>query len=1034
MTNIASINLTSSGKLYNQDFDAADDTTKYYTTPDHLVWSLVTGAPGVASYIRVGIGATTDQSAAAKNVGVANMVVFVNTRTSTWNASTWLGAAVRLTDGTHFYHAYIDSSPKLYLAKWNTTQTGLANVAIGAVSDNTWYDLQLSVVGSSLKASCKIGATAYNVSATDTALATGNLGGAFAQLYTPSTTSDFNIIVITTGSTITINGLLAGQKFKVYKGGVLVGTSIAATGSSAATLEMFGLYPNPPYDQIIITDIDGSTLLGGLGNYVNTGNIYPGDVYTVLVTTSPVVTPPRIMPPHRNIAKIALITTKRTYNKLVAVPQISPQAAGTLGVFRVVIPDPTGEEKNYFNDNEPCIIMGKLGLVFDKIMVGIVDTKTPDRIAGRSVLEVAGRSWGAWAAIRGYSTRVNFTGVNAYTMIMDATTGAKTLVPELEFGNYVFAPSKNVSYETILPGRKVNDALDEFAGLSSTINENWIYYDCKQEHLGESKPNQHFTPAGKTISLIPFINMKGFKVLAPEDSRQMVNRALVHYAYSTAYDATDTVTIDSALTLLTMNTPTLVSGAATIVQDAHVTQNGNGNISFTHAANALVTLFTNVDLADYSDVTAVTIGGVSMTKEGQAVNAGRESCTLWRAFRASAGTETIVFTGGGAQQENLVVSHTGGVTSAPFLENVTTATGGSSSTTVTIAAGTTGRRVIAGAAVNTTNLTTVPTMVAGQTQIDNVGQGGGGVVNGHAALDEYTDTAASQAMTSTFSGATSPQWATVGGAILPGAITPYFTVPYLYVDLTNVSDYTIQSGDVLEYDVLWMNKHDNTYFDIETAAGVTESLRGITSCLDQSGIRAGTNNDVSMAIMANYCYRRWYHRRIPIPSSLVGKTITKFMVACDDRVDSGSFAGAHTGGFRNIMITDGGITVRKTIYDGDTAAVTTSVAYSLSATLTSLVGGDPLYGVIPKIYEKVWMTQGQAKDFGKQVCNLFGKASVKFLQGTIPPNLLLQQGMIIPYFDRNRWGKGRLVDVKFINLDRPMMSVTLMIEDATQTV
>jgi hypothetical protein len=128
---------------------------------------------------------------------------------------------------------------------------------------------------------------------------------------------------------------------------------------------------------------------------------------------------------------------------------------------------------------------------------------------------------------------------------------------------------------------------------------------------------------------------------------------------------------------------------------------------------------------------------------------------------------------------------------------------------------------------------------------------------------------------------------------------------YLYEDLTSVSDYVIQSGDYLEYDVFWTSPTDKIAFDYTLST--SEPLRG-SGAVDQNGISAHPATDLS-----NYAYNRWYHRKIAIPSSHVGKTITYYDIACE--FDG---TGIKTGYISNITITNGAGQIRKVIYDGST--------------------------------------------------------------------------------------------------------------------
>ncbi|MBN2407162.1 MAG: hypothetical protein JXJ19_05645 [Elusimicrobia bacterium] len=124
---------------------------------------------------------------------------------------------------------------------------------------------------------------------------------------------------------------------------------------------------------------------------------------------------------------------------------------------------------------------------------------------------------------------------------------------------------------------------------------------------------------------------------------------------------------------------------------------------------------------------------------------------------------------------------------------------------------------------------------------------------------------------------------------------------YLYLDLTSVSDYTIQTGDYLEYDVYWTASDDLIAFDYTCTDAAT--LRG-AGAVDQNGIDAHPGTSFSA-----YALGTWYHRKIALPAGHVGKTISYYDIACENDVTS-----THTGYLANILITNGSGTTRKTIY------------------------------------------------------------------------------------------------------------------------
>jgi hypothetical protein len=103
--------------------------------------------------------------------------------------------------------------------------------------------------------------------------------GIFGFDMTTTNTFDIDWIVVYTTSTITMNGLATGQKFKIYDSGLsLVATSGAASGGIATLTDSSPPYSTrPPYGKIAVTDTDGSTIL--LDNLF-LGDVYWGDTYT----------------------------------------------------------------------------------------------------------------------------------------------------------------------------------------------------------------------------------------------------------------------------------------------------------------------------------------------------------------------------------------------------------------------------------------------------------------------------------------------------------------------------------------------------------------------------------------------------------------------------------------------------------------------------------------------------------------------------------------------------------------------------------
>ncbi|MFA5406956.1 MAG: hypothetical protein WC307_06390, partial [Candidatus Nanoarchaeia archaeon] len=89
---------------------------------------------------------------------------------------------------------------------------------------------------------------------------------------------------------------------------------------------------------------------------------------------------------------------------------------------------------------------------------------------------------------------------------------------------------------------------------------------------------------------------------------------------------------------------------------------------------------------------------------------------------------------------------------------------------------------------------------------------------------------------------------------------------YLYSDMSSVTDYTIQSGDYLEYDVRFSSYKCG--FDYTCTDGT--NLRD-SGAVDQNGYSVHPNSSISIA--------GWYHRIIALPAGHTGKTISYYDVA-----------------------------------------------------------------------------------------------------------------------------------------------------------
>lgn len=129
---------------------------------------------------------------------------------------------------------------------------------------------------------------------------------------------------------------------------------------------------------------------------------------------------------------------------------------------------------------------------------------------------------------------------------------------------------------------------------------------------------------------------------------------------------------------------------------------------------------------------------------------------------------------------------------------------------------------------------------------------------------------------------------------------------FSYYDLSSITDYVVQAGDYLWYDV-WApssmpSSNTHVLFELRSQAA-SAALGADTTALDQHGLDA---NNWSTAYAG-----RWYHREIALPTSWVGLTIDQYAVGVHGVTASGTYRAR----YRNVYISDsGGSTVRKAIW------------------------------------------------------------------------------------------------------------------------
>lgn len=151
---------------------------------------------------------------------------------------------------------------------------------------------------------------------------------------------------------------------------------------------------------------------------------------------------------------------------------------------------------------------------------------------------------------------------------------------------------------------------------------------------------------------------------------------------------------------------------------------------------------------------------------------------------------------------------------------------------------------------------------------------------------------------------------------------------YAYWRFSNASR-TIQSGDYIEYDVCISNNRaglggieiyntDGTYW------------RDQSGWADQNGYGGHPSANLSPVAFA-----KWYHRKLAVPTSMVGKTIEHWDVAAD--ISNGYYYEIDSAMYNNIWVTHNNSMVLSAYADG-------SPSLNTQDFVTGLVSGSLLYG------------------------------------------------------------------------------------------
>ena len=74
---------------------------------------------------------------------------------------------------------------------------------------------------------------------------------------------------------------------------------------------------------------------------------------------------------------------------------------------------------------------------------------------------------------------------------------------------------------------------------------------------------------------------------------------------------------------------------------------------------------------------------------------------------------------------------------------------------------------------------------------------------------------------------------------------------------------------------------------------------------DQNGVSGHPAADLT-----EYAFEKWYHRILPVPANMIGKTATQWALAGENDEDARNYRAQYA----NIVVTDGKKTVKKAIF------------------------------------------------------------------------------------------------------------------------
>ena len=129
---------------------------------------------------------------------------------------------------------------------------------------------------------------------------------------------------------------------------------------------------------------------------------------------------------------------------------------------------------------------------------------------------------------------------------------------------------------------------------------------------------------------------------------------------------------------------------------------------------------------------------------------------------------------------------------------------------------------------------------------------------------------------------------------------------YDYFKFSNAAR-TFQSGDYIEYDV-YLHSNDVGVGGIDIKVTTGAYFRDLAGWVDQNGIGGHPAADLRAR-----AYGQWYHRKLPVPASMIGKTISYWDVAIDGTYGSYDVPAAM---YNNVAVTNSNVVVLWAYTDG----------------------------------------------------------------------------------------------------------------------